>query len=94
MSGKKYYVVFLPMLDEQKSAEYRPAHLDYLAKLRDEGHIFSYGRFLDGWGGMVIYIADREEQVKDWVLNDPYIVHNARRYEIREWAMTKGNLEG
>ena len=36
----KIFAVLLPMRDEEKSNVYRPQHLDYLAKLREEGKIF------------------------------------------------------
>ncbi|TLS54226.1 hypothetical protein FE782_02450 [Paenibacillus antri] len=90
---KKLYVVFLPMLDAEKSAEHRQAHLDYLERKYNEGVLTAYGRFVDGWGGMLVYEAESEEEVKAWAVNDPYIVHNARTYEIHEWAVAKANLQ-
>jgi uncharacterized protein YciI len=90
---KKQYVVMLPMLDMQKSADFRQAHLDYLETLWQKGVLAAFGRFVDGSGGMLIFTADDELQVKEWVLADPYIVHQARTYEIREWALAKANLQ-
>ena len=46
----KIFAVLLPMRDEEKSNVYRPQHLDYLAKLREEGKILANGRFTDGQG--------------------------------------------
>jgi len=83
----------LPMLDVQKSTDYRQAHLDYLDTLWQAGVLSAFGRFVDGSGGMLIFTADDESQVKEWVLADPYIVHRARTYEIREWALAKANLQ-
>ncbi|ALS21884.1 MULTISPECIES: YciI family protein [Paenibacillus] len=83
----KYFAVFLPMLSPEKSQEYRPQHLDYLAIRRKEGKIFANGRFLDGAGGLVIYKADSEEEVRHIVQQDPYVIHQARGYEIHEWEM-------
>lgn len=84
----KTYVVFLPMLDAEKSKLYREEHLAYLGEHAAQGHIFARGPFVDGWGGMVIYKADSMEQVQTWVKNDPYILTGARSYEVHEWAMT------
>ncbi|UQZ81493.1 YciI-like protein [Paenibacillus konkukensis] len=81
----KHFAVFLPMLDEEKSQTYRSAHLDYLAEKRAEGRIFANGRFVDGAGGLVIYRVESFEAVEALVLNDPYIIHKARNYEIHEW---------
>lgn len=86
------YVVFLPMVDADKSAEHRPAHLEYLERRWGEGVLSAYGRFTDGWGGMLVYTADSEEQVKAWAEADPYVIHKARSYEIHEWAVIRANL--
>jgi uncharacterized protein YciI len=90
---KKQFVVFLPMLDVEKNAEHRQAHLDYLDQKWNEGVLSAFGRFPDGWGGMLVYSADSEEQVKEWAVNDPYVVHGARKFEVHEWAVAKANLQ-
>ncbi|AFC27728.1 hypothetical protein PM3016_774 [Paenibacillus mucilaginosus 3016] len=87
-----YYVVMLPMLDEEKSRVYRPEHLAYLEEQRGKGRIFANGRFPDGSGGMVIYKADNLEQAQQWAAEDPYVLHGARRAEVREWEMVPGAL--
>ncbi|WP_249870329.1 YciI family protein [Oceanobacillus saliphilus] len=84
----KYFAAFSPMLDEGKSQKYRPDHLDYLEKLGKEGKVFAKGRFADGTGGMVIYMAENYDEVEAIVKNDPYVVQGARGYEIHEWVMT------
>lgn len=83
----KYFAVQLPMLDEKKSADYRESHLRYLEELTEIGHIFTYGRFVDGSGGLVIYQADDLETATNLAKNDPYVLNGARDYEIKEWAM-------
>ncbi|RLL46751.1 hypothetical protein D8M04_05985 [Oceanobacillus piezotolerans] len=89
----RYFAVFLPMKDEEKSKAYRPEHLAYLEQKEEERKVFARGPFIDGTGGFVVYIADNLEEAERMVKEDPYIVHGARNYEIREWAMTtKANL--
>ncbi|WP_446715541.1 YciI family protein [Bacillus sp. OTU530] len=83
----KYFIVFLPMLDEEKSQEYRPQHLGFLARLRNEGKILANGKFVDGTGGLVIYMANTLGEVESLVRQDPYIIHGARCFEIHEWEM-------
>lgn len=83
----KYFAVFLPMLDPQKSQELRPQHLDYLAQRRSEGKIFANGRFVDGVGGLVIYIAADEAEALELAKQDPFVLHGARRCELHEWEM-------
>lgn len=83
----KYFAVLLPMLDEEKSQLYRPQHLEFLEKMNKEGKIFARGRFADGAGGMVIYIAQSLDEARSYAEADPYIVHEARGMEIHEWEM-------
>ncbi|MBM7715264.1 YciI family protein [Siminovitchia sp. FSL H7-0308] len=83
----KYFAVFLPMKDEEKSRENRPAHLEFLARKREEKKAVMFGRFVDGTGGLVIYQGESLEQVESWVKEDPYVITGARHYEIHEWEI-------
>lgn len=83
----KYFAVFLPMKDEEKSRQHRPAHLEFLAQKREAKHAVMFGRFVDGAGGLVIYQGESLEQVESWVKEDPYIVSGARDYDIHEWEI-------
>lgn len=89
---RKHFVVLLPMKDEDKSRIFRPQHLSFLERQRKLGRLFANGRFTDGWGGLVIYIAEDEHEVQGWVQEDPYIFEGARSYEIHEWDLVRGQL--
>lgn len=82
---RRFYAVMLTMLDEAKSAQYRPEHLAFLAEKRAEGTVFANGRFVDGAGGLVIYRGHSYEEVEEIVKQDPYIKLGARDYAIHEW---------
>lgn len=82
-----YYAVFLPMIDQEKSLKYREEHLEHLNKMRENGSIFANGRFLDGAGGLVIYMASSFDEVKSFVEEDPLVIKGARGYEIHEWEI-------
>ncbi|NGP46392.1 hypothetical protein G4V62_16090 [Bacillaceae bacterium SIJ1] len=84
----KYYAVLLPMKDEQKSKDFREAHLQYLDKLSEEGAVVAKGRFTDGSGGMVIYRGASEDEVRQLAENDPYVKEGARGCDLREWVVT------
>lgn len=84
----KYFAVLLPMLDPEKSQEYRKQHLDYLEQRRQEGKIFANGRFFDNTGGLVIFQVSSMEEAEKIVQKDPYVVQKARNFEIHEWDMT------
>ncbi|SDX55930.1 hypothetical protein SAMN05444487_1256 [Marininema mesophilum] len=89
----KTYVAFLSMLDEEKSAQFRGEHLAYLEQMNKDGHIFAYGRFQDGSGGMVIYQAETLDEAKGYATADPFIKKGARKLDIKEWAMTPGAVQ-
>ncbi|CAM4234527.1 YciI family protein [Lacicoccus alkaliphilus] len=83
----KYFAVFLPMKDEEKSKAYREEHLKFLEGLREKDVIIMNGRFTDGAGGLVIYKGEHDEEVEKLVKQDPYVINGARGYEMHEWEM-------
>lgn len=91
----KYFAVFLTMKDEEKNKVYRPEHLDFLKEMRAQKKVLMNGRFLDGAGGLIIYVGESMEQVEAWVQEDPYVEKGAREYKIHEWEMvTDVTFEG
>ena len=89
----KIFACFLPMLDHEKSTAYRQEHLDYLESQRSAGRIIANGRFVDGWGGLVIYKAATMEEAVSYAENDPYIIKQAGTYDIHEWDMVSTVLQ-
>lgn len=83
----------LPMINKELNQRVRPDHLAYMAALEEEGTIFAKGRFVDGSGGMVIYRAETFEEAEDLAIRDPYVIHGARSYEIREWFIVEKGRE-
>lgn len=83
----KYFAVFLPMLNEEKSQKYRAQHLHFLEERRREGKIFANGRFADGAGGLVIYRAGSLKEVEQLAKQDPHVMQGARGFDIHEWEM-------
>jgi len=82
-----HFAAILYMQDETKNQTFRPDHLAYLEELNKQGKIFAKGPFLDGAGGMVIYIADSLEEAKELAEKDPYVVQGVRRLELHEWKI-------
>lgn len=87
----KYFAVFLPMLDHDKSVQYREDHLNFLEVLRNSGTVLLNGKFTDGTGGLVIYKGNGLEEVKEIVEADPYVRNGARSYTLREWEMVSNH---
>lgn len=83
----KYYIAFLKMLDEEKSQTHRQAHLDFVDEMLEQGHLFSYGRLLDGAGGVLVYQGQSLEEVTQLAKADPYVSEGARSLSVHEWAM-------
>ena len=83
----KYFATFLKMLDPEKSQTLRQQHLDFLVKSESEGKIFARGRFADGAGGLVVYMAESLEEARNIAKSDPYIRGGARTLEMHEWEM-------
>jgi len=82
-----HFAAILYMQDETKNQTLRPDHLAYLDELNKQGKIFAKGPFLDGAGGMVIYIADSLEEAKELAEKDPYVIEGVRRLELHEWKI-------
>jgi uncharacterized protein YciI len=85
-----YFVAILHMLDYNKNEEVLPHHIAYLDELDLQGKIFARGPFLDKTGGMVVYIADSFEEAKQMAENDPHVIQQVRRLELKEWQVYKG----
>jgi uncharacterized protein YciI len=83
----KFFATFLKMQDPAKSQELRPQHLAFLDQGGKEGKIFARGRFADGAGGLVIYLAESLEDARKMAESDPYISSGARSLEMHEWDM-------
>ena len=83
----KYFAALLNMKDVEKNTKYRQQHMDFLVEKEKEGKIFARGRFTDGEGGLVIYIAASGEEARKLAESDPYVVSGARTLELHEWDM-------
>jgi uncharacterized protein YciI len=82
-----YYAAILHMLDPEKNKQVLPRHIEYLERLDQQGKIFGRGPFSDGSGGMVVYIADTLEEAQFMAENDPHVVEQVRRLELKEWRV-------
>lgn len=82
-----YYAAMLHMLDPEKNKQVLPRHIEYLERLDQQGKIFGRGPFSDGSGGMVVYIADTLEEAQFMAENDPHVVEQVRRLELKEWLV-------
>jgi uncharacterized protein len=83
----KYFAALLNMKDTEKNTAFRQQHMDFLMQNEKAGKIFARGRFTDGAGGLVIYVADSLEQAKALAVSDPLVTSGARTLDLHEWDM-------
>jgi uncharacterized protein len=83
----KYFAAVQSLLNQDKCTEFRDAHMQFLQKMLDEGHIYARGRFPDGTGGLTIFEAESLDDARKLAESDPYVREGGRRLEIHEWAM-------
>jgi uncharacterized protein YciI len=83
----KYFAAILKMKDVEKNKQYRQQHVDFLVQHEQAGNIFARGRFAEGAGGLVIYIAASYEEACKLAETDPYVKLGARSLELYEWDM-------
>ncbi|ALP35389.1 YciI family protein [Paenibacillus sp. SEL1] len=82
-----HYAAILHIVDPGKRQELHPKHLEFLNKMKEQGKIYAMGPFVDGAGGLVIYVADSLEEAQAMVEKDPYVSEKALRLELHEWKM-------
>jgi uncharacterized protein len=82
----KYAAVIEYIRDAETVQSHRPAHREYLAGLKEQGRLWAFGPFMDGFGALIIYEADSLEEAERMLLDDPF--HRAGvfvSFVIRPW---------
>jgi uncharacterized protein YciI len=82
-----YYAAILHMQDVRKNEEVRSRHIEYLDRLDEQGNIFARGPFMDGSGGLVVYIAGSYDEARVMAENDPHVLEQSRLLELKEWNL-------
>ncbi|MFC0214228.1 YciI family protein [Paenibacillus chartarius] len=87
------HAAFLTIIDQEKNMAHRPAHLEYLSRLFDQGKVIMAGPFTDGKGGLVLYKTETVEEARELAEQDPVVLHGARTLELREWKPLQFPIE-
>lgn len=75
-----------------------PAHLEYQAKMEQDGKLVLAGPLSDQTGeemfgeGLIIYRANSLEEARSFAEADPMHAAGARTFDIRRWMINEGNL--
>jgi uncharacterized protein YciI len=82
------YALIYKMVDMEKNASNRPAHMEFLRRTLREGKIVTGWKFPDYQPGLVqgmfICKAASKEEVAAWFREDPVISSGARTFEVRD----------
>ncbi len=81
-------------LDSATSAATLKAHLAHQDEQADRGLIQLAGPFGDdgAWRGILLYDCDTEEEVKGYLLSDPYVRTGHLKFEIHPWWGAVGTV--
>ena len=72
--------------NQDRIAEVRPRHREYLSSLKENGNIWASGPFEDDSGALIIYEAESLEAAEALIKGDPF--HEAgvfQSWEIKPW---------
>ncbi len=90
----KFAVIFEYTSDKQKIQLHRPAHREYLIRLRDQGQLAVAGPFGDDSGSLIVYEAATPEDVEKILVDDPFAKNGVFVNRIiRPWNPVIGNRE-
>ncbi|MEZ4523942.1 MAG: YciI family protein [Thermomicrobiales bacterium] len=80
------YATFIEYGNRDSIAEIRPAHREYLGKLRESGQLAASGPFTDDSGALIIYEADSEEEAVQLLEADPFRQAGVfQSYTMKPW---------
>jgi uncharacterized protein YciI len=85
-----WYLVEIRYVQE-KVAEVRPRHREFLTRLAEQGTVAVAGPLGDGTGGITLYQAEDEAALGEIIDRDPYYLEGAvAERSVREFKPTIG----
>ena len=82
----KYPAIIVYCDDKDRVRSFRPAHREYLGKLRSEGKIAMSGPFADDSGALIVYETESLEAARALLQEDPFNKAGVfQSYELKEW---------
>ncbi len=84
----KFVVMLTYIEDKEKIARVRPAHREHLKRQFDAGKLYHAGPYTDDTGGMAIYTADSEEEVRGILAVDPFMTEGIiTEAKVKGWEL-------
>lgn len=89
------FAVMLTYIDDKDTiAKVRPAHREHLKRQFDAGRLYHAGPYADDTGGMAIYTAESEEEVRSILAEDPFTTEGIiTELEVKEWQLVFNAVE-
>lgn len=80
-------------ISEEESASLQEGHLGHINKMSEEGAVMMAGPFGDNSEkrGILIFDVESEDEVINWVNQDPLVTAGRLKYEIHPWWTAKGS---
>ena len=80
------FAVIYSYANQDKIADVRPAHREYLNALKEHGKLVVAGPFVDDSGALIVYEADSDAEVRQIIEGDPFHeIGIFASYLIRPW---------
>lgn len=97
MLSKKYFVVTWKSFGKADLIkQYLPDHLKFLIALEKQGKVFGSGPLSGGGAlpgdGLTILRVKNADEARAIAEQDPFVIHGAREFEIREWTLMEGSV--
>ena len=71
----------------------RDDHLSYLEALEKRGLVVTAGRQDPPVGGVILFNVDTEDEARELISTDPYVLRNVAEYTPTSWKPTRGALK-
>ena len=72
--------------NQDRIADVRPRHREYLTLLKEQGKLFASGPFEDDSGALIIYEADSQADAEALIAADPFHeVGVFQSYDMKPW---------
>lgn len=68
-----------------------PEHNNFLEKYYRMGNFITSGRKEPRTGGIILAIADSEQEIREIIKEDPFYIHQVADYDIIEFMPSKYN---
>lgn len=88
-----YYILFYETIADyvEKRKLFRDEHLSLVKQYYNEGKLLMAGAFDPADGAALIFKVAEQNEVEEFVANDPYVVNNLiTKWYVKKWSVVVG----